>query len=154
MPGSKKARTPADDTRSSAGSSAVDRLDLADALAIGTPDLEPKPITYKGIELDLCRYYTADAVESLVDSANSLRKLSVSIGELERDDPERTAMLQDGVSAALDAIVAQLFPGQEEQTAVLIVKLDERSAGEVARIFQKIYQEAGILNELGEFLAL
>lgn len=151
MPGKKNdSKTPADTTQQaeSAGASAPP-IDLEDALVVGNSDLIPEPVRYKGIDLELCRYYPPDTVEKLADLAQRPLTNRPEL-PLDKQVEERLKEFRNNTRE----ILSILFPDQRAAVDQLLEKLMVRTEGEVARIFRYMYNLAGISSPAGEFLAL
>lgn len=133
----KKSTAPA--TSEVAGDGGEPRVDLLDALQVGSADLEPLPVTLRGVDFSINRYYSPETIWQWAD--------------LQRRDTETmtAADIATGNRELLRIVIAEQ---DHDQIEALLAIIDERSVPEARRIFQYINNLAGLVDRQGNPLAL
>ncbi|MGB6246113.1 hypothetical protein [Gordonia sp. (in: high G+C Gram-positive bacteria)] len=136
----KKAAAPAVEAEAAAtNEDAVERVDLMDSLAIGTPSLEPVPVTLKGVQFSILRYFSPETVWKWSD--------------LQRVDP--ASLKPTEVAENNRALLEMIIPADDhDKIGALLAVLEDRSVPEARRIFAYINNLAGLTDRQGNVLAL
>ncbi|WFN93475.1 hypothetical protein [Gordonia sihwensis] len=117
----------------------VERIDLASILEVGTPGTEPVPVTIKGVDFSINRYFSPDTVWAWSD--------------LQRADPSE--LTPSEVAEGNRAVLKILLPEEDhDKIEELLAILDTRSIAESRRIFLYINNLAGLVDRQGNALAL
>lgn len=112
------------------------RVDLvAEALAIGTPDVAPLPMTLRGVEFSVRRYWTGEQVWELSDKFMAPKPATWK--------KERRQLV-----GILSMVLADGDP------EAVVAELEERTPHEMQRLLRAIYRAAGVCDSAGNYLAL
>lgn len=149
MPSNKKSsKSAAESLEGSAAASAVsetdtdtveDRLDLMEALEVGAPGLAPLPVTFRGIDFAIKRYYPPEVIWEWSD--------------LQRKDSDtmKPTEVAESNKKILSIIIADEFHDVIDD---LLAAIGDRSIPEARRVYAFMNMKAGLTDRWGNPLAL
>lgn len=150
MPSNKKtsSKPAAESIEGSAAASAVseadtdnaeDRLDLMDALEVGAPGLAPLPVTFRGIDFAIKRYYPPEVIWEWSD--------------LQRKDSDT---MKPTEVAATNKKILSIIIDDESHNVIddLLAVIGDRSIPEARRVYTFMNMKAGLTDKWGNPLAL
>lgn len=145
MPSNKKSsKSAAESLEGSAAASAVsenaeDRLDLMEALEVGAPGLAPLPVTFRGIDFAIKRYYPPEVIWEWSD--------------LQRKDSD--TMKPTEVAESNKQILSIIIDDEYHDVIDdLLAAIGDRSIPEARRVYAFMNMKAGLTDRWGNPLAL
>ena len=139
MPKTSSKAAAAESVTGSAAASAVERVDLLDALEVGEPGSAPLPAVFAGVEFAINRYYPAAVIWEWSD--------------LQREDTSSWTdeQIRTGNRKILRIIIAA---DDHDMIDPLLDEIGKRSIPEARRIFAYLNNRAGLTDKWGNVLAL
>ncbi|WLP91317.1 hypothetical protein [Gordonia sp. NB41Y] len=113
------------------------RLDLMDSLQVGSPSLAPVPVTFRGIDFEINRYYPPEVIWEWSDLQRTIP-----------DDPK-------GIEESNRKLLAIIIPAEcHDKIDELLAAIADRSIPEARRVYAFMNQTAGLTDRAGNPLAL
>lgn len=137
MPSTKKKAAAPAEPEAAASPDDVQRVDLLDALAVGTPDLEPLQVTLHGVDFSINRWYSPATVWRWSD--------------IMRDTPEGLAAIAKYNRALMRIVIPE---ADHDKIEDLLAIIENRTVPEARRLYAYLHHLAGLTDKLGNPLAL